>query len=583
MELILTQSAQFYEPNSSDSLTDVGISDLLASACSNKPEDHDYIASEFRTVREVGNISYVVSFRIYITQRPVYFIKGNEYQDRIHALIVLLEINNHLVIIRKSCAPFQETLDKYFTRVPYSKFSASIESSARFQKISLRNLTVSDRAVRNKSFEAFDLNGVLSTHTAPWSIPYYLKIKDREATKTITTGSSRITEYSSRKELDEIAAWASDQIYQLNDSSSGHAFLSQYAIPIELSEVLKETDPSAILIEVPRLMQLLEDENKEIYWNSKKNVVRKYKSYGKKILFRALEKVYEIEEDIVLGIASTKIQRNKDSLTFNSYPFHKYLINHKESHITLQKFIIENSLYSICFRNPAYMYYLGSCFKENARSGGIESIMQILSSKKELLNVNSEKGKVTAASKKFSVRSLFGVVERLFGSADYLFCDDLGIEWADHIALSKTDPSISFIHSKHKGDTSTSASNLHDVTGQAIKNMGNMFFSAEELIEKKRDKFSSLYGESSISRRRKGRVSSLSSTVDEMLSRPQLHRKCILVCSFLSKKDLSKALKQLKENPSDVKGHVIQLYWILSSFIHASKEMSIVPEIICKP
>ena len=63
---------------------------------------------------------------------------------------------------------------------------------------------------------------------------------------------------------------------------------------------------------------------------------------------------------------------------------------------------------------------------------------------------------------------MFGFVENICTNQNYIFCDDLGDEWADHITFNLTDLSISFIHSKH-GDISTSASNLHDVVGQGIK------------------------------------------------------------------------------------------------------------------
>ena len=77
---------------------------------------------------------------------------------------------------------------------------------------------------------------------------------------------------------------------------------------------------------------------------------------------------------------------------------------------------------------------------------------------------------------------MFSFVEKKQKSEDdeYIFCDDLLDEWADHITFNDKKARISFIHSKH-GKKSTSASNLHDVVGQGIKNLGNMFFSQEQI------------------------------------------------------------------------------------------------------
>ncbi|TOJ01974.1 hypothetical protein CGI47_24710, partial [Vibrio parahaemolyticus] len=87
----------------------------------------------------------------------------------------------------------------------------------------------------------------------------------------------------------------------------------------------------------------------------------------------------------------------------------------------------------------------------------------------------SEKGTFVSDQTAFAEGSMFHFVENLHEGDDYVFCDDLGIEWADHITFNLNEGSIAFIHSKH-GDETTSASKLHDVVGQGIKNLGNMFF-----------------------------------------------------------------------------------------------------------
>ncbi len=80
--------------------------------------------------------------------------------------------------------------------------------------------------------------------------------------------------------------------------------------------------------------------------------------------------------------------------------------------------------------------------------------------------------------------SLFGIISNLgkatavsdhFGDPDIIICDDVGTEIADFIYCDTKIPKVVFIHAKAASDTSVhkcSTSKLHDVCGQATKNLG---------------------------------------------------------------------------------------------------------------
>lgn len=221
-----------------------------------------------------------------------------------------------------------------------------------------------------------------------------------------------------------------------------------------------------------------------------------------------------------------------------------------------------------------------NCFEDCSGISEIDSLLAILIVKQELENVDSEKGDVEEDAEQFSNTSMFGVVEELYSQDEYLFCDDYGTEWADHIAIDIENRSISFIHSKH-GEVSSSASNLHDVVGQGIKNLGNMIFTLTQFMTKA-EKFRNYYKNSNIHRTRRGDLNSLGEDLQQLLSEYNVSRKCILSCSFLSKEMVSEEFGKIK-NQQDVRGHIIQLLWIISSFAHAARDMNITPIIYCKP
>lgn len=577
----LTQSAQFYKPRNVNSFNDTTIREILDVATANKKENKDYIIDEFRINKQTYGITFIYSAKIFLTEKPVYFLEEREFMDQIYAFIIVIEINNFLVILKKSCSSIKDTLNRYFINLDYIKLAGMITKSAHFQKLSVRNMTVSDKALRVKSYEAHDLIGLFSSHAAGRSIPYYFKVKDKGCIKSITTNSNRITEYSSRKGLDQIILWINDQIKSI-ERGNINQFLKIFAKPIELKKVLEKTSPSAILIESTRLFEILDEDKIEIFYTKKDNNVKdKISERLKCKLMKWLAQVYEIEEFVIQGLKSSYIKSNKNSLTFNSFPFHRFTIEVHGKTITLQQYIIRNGLYSICFGNPRYMYFMNNCFEDVSGVSEIDNIIEIFYPVPELTNVLSEKGKPDTSSLNFAPLSIFNIVENEFKKEDYIFCDDMGDEWADHITFNIIEPSISFIHSKF-GKVSTSASNLHEVVGQAIKNLGNMYFLPDEFMLRKKSKLDKTYNQSKIKRLRRGYKNELKTHLCEIQKNPHLYRKCILVCSFISKVEITEQFNNIKKGKK-VRGNIIQLLWIVSSFAHAVKETNVLPLIYCKP
>lgn len=145
--------------------------------------------------------------------------------------------------------------------------------------------------------------------------------------------------------------------------------------------------------------------------------------------------------------------------------------------------------FSIGFSDYSYIYMGKRLYMNAGIQKDFESILSILYPVNEITTVTSEKGdikKYDAASTDFQIDSMFNVVENnIFNDADFLLCDDLGNEWADHIAIKSN--SMSYIHSKcNDGKVSLSASKFQEVIGQAIKNIGNMN-PDDDTVQKKKE------------------------------------------------------------------------------------------------
>lgn len=227
------------------------------------------------------------------------------------------------------------------------------------------------------------------------------------------------------------------------------------------------------------------------------------------------------------------------------------------------------------------MYFMGQCFKDGAGINEIPSLLKNFVSIESLTSATSEKGIYKPSRKTFDSESVFGIIEKYCKKNDFIFCDDLGDEWADHIIFNKKECSVSFIHSKH-GDVSKSASNLHDVVGQAIKNIGNMDLNLESFSKKFDNKLTGNYRDSVMPRIRKKTAVDFKNFLTELRQDFRFNKRCIICCSFLSKAQITNEFNKLLSG-LNVPGNITQMFWILSSFVHATKEAGVSPIIYCRP
>lgn len=582
--LRLTKNAQFYRVD--EPVEDELVKTILDTASDNMNPDSGFVIDEFRQERNLDeqSLSYVYSARVFPSSRPVYFL-DDDFEDKVYAFILIIEIGDYLAVLKKSCANIFDLMDEKFTLVGSKEFSSSFsDDDVEFQRLALRNMTVSDRAMRSRSYEAADLKGLLSTHSAGRSIPYYFKLRQGAKTRSIS-GTGRVVESSSRETIDNVAAWVCEQI-NLIESPSNTNFLDAFASKVELSEVLTICSPNAVLIESHSLLDRLTKDGVSVKYKTKKGKVISVSNRVYKRLESALEKVYEIDSDLkIMGVNDgSRVRANKKSLTLYSKYLAKFRVSESGKLITLQKYIVKHGFYSITFDDPKYMYFMGSCFEDSSGVSEIDNILEILQPIEKIPAVNSEKGSFTEESENFTDDSMFDLIEKIHAEDDYIFCDDLGDEWADHITFNKENSNICFIHSKH-GDPSTSASNLHDVVGQGIKNLGNMYFDANAMLSKLDKTFKNYYKsgkgiQTRIPRIRKGNIDNFDGYLANLLKDYKLNRSCILCCSFLSVSGVTEEFNKIKEG-KPVRGNIVQLLWIISSFAHAVKDMNARPIIYC--
>lgn len=606
------------------------IRQILDLATKNAIDSQNLILDKFReTFHNFYDIKY--SIRVFLTDRPVYFLEEtsvtanaeeraffSQLKDKVHAYIILIEYKDYICILKKSCADISSITEERLTLIDLHALGKIFTEDAKYKKMAFKLITSSNRDVNSKILHAYDLKGALPLYGAGRSIVSGFQVSNKGTLSSITS-TGRFTENTQRSRLGNIFQWIKIQVDKLEESKDlVNSFLKNFAKKVNLENLPRDVIPDSLMIDGSRLSELIENLSSDIFYKNNENNFLILNGHSKKILFGRLENLFPIKnkdnhyiiEKIYtvkpygdkykifrknnLNENENKLNMNLKSITFSIDLLKRLYIDENGEKVNLNKFIIKNKLYSITFTDFKYMYFMGGCFHDTSGSSEVMELLSMLHPFDEMNAINDEKGtkKLNKRSKSFPKISMFNCIEKIQKEQedDYIFCDDLGDEWADHITFNQKLSRICFIHSKH-GKQSKSASNLHDVVGQGIKNLGNMFFSKDQIWNMKfengsKKNFFTTYNiakkETKISRLRlgNGNPDQIKKYLENLLKDKRLYRECILSCSFLSKKMIESEFLKLK-NQQPISGNITQLFWILSSFSHACKERGITPIIYC--
>lgn len=566
------------------SMDDSSIHALVQSARSNIEDGTAPLLDVFREQRAGSTIKVTAS--VFYSTRDANFLPANDLYDSIASYIVIVEIDEkRAAIFKKGCASIKAATEKKFVVVSYENLLGTFDDSrAEIQKLSAREMNVSDKGIRYRSYEAPDLKGHMSPHSAGRSIPKFTRVRTKNEVSSLGLTTGRINQLTDRTTILEAADWVRRKFDLMERKRADNSFFGSFAQRIELSQALLKARPANILFERSSIEDDVNTNGLIISYSTRKGTIKRMPPKLWKKVLRAFDAAYEVEETTfrLLGTRDAKLRVNQRTISPQSRGLQRIKVGEGKSLETLQAWITSSGYFTISFDRPEYIYVDRHCFVDRAGKSEIESILKCLEVRKELTRTKSEKGKPLPgpADLNFPPDSLFAAIERIHGGESHVFCDDLGDEWADHICLDTKAARVTFIHSKHYGKTSNSASALHEVVGQAVKNLGNMHFT-QQSFSKKITKFKKKYSATQIKRARIGDLSLATANVKGLLADHRLHRKCVIACPYLSKSSIEAEFKKMKSGAS-VRGHITQLFWILSSFIHCAMGSSVVPVVYCK-
>ena len=549
---------------------------------------------QVRAKRTVDGVDVWASFLLFHSEPTPHFLPKSQFKEKIYGFTLLIEAEIAgtwiIGIFKKGATGINEGLEDVLKMPSRRAFSRAFGKGATYQKLSLKRMTASKHELLASSYEANDLKTALPTLGVTRSVPRSLRMRhEKYGSISITPGTFRLQKSGGRCGIDDLAELVILVAKEIKQSNRNE-FLDVLPQEVDFSQKPKSLRPTGVLIE---LGALLEAEDVEVWRTNKKGAERKVSS---KLLLRALGGALETSKKGTDWELEDEDGNLAGSITESATGYRLTRLLHPSAEVRkaaengiekcrLATWVNRNEQFRVIFSDPDFFFSGGQLYRRTGIDSDLALVQRAIIAWPALNQADSEKGKSlpkTVADTEFPVNSIFRIVENaLLPNSDYLWCSDLGDEWADYICLQGNQ--IIFAHCKHGKKTTLGASDFQEVLGQAVKNLGNVKSTPEEFCRKiRKAKDTATWGSTGITRLRTQQKTWANFETDLVarIGSPNFNREVHLVVTMLSKAQFDAEAN--KADKSKRKASFNQLVWLLSSFINSCRELGATPKIFCK-
>jgi hypothetical protein len=581
--LLLTSNAYFYKVKKS--ISKAAISRILTAASANK--DGHALFTEVRQALNVSGESFQVSLIVFKREVPPPFLIPDKEMEIHHCYLFLVEYDQLLIVSKRGTAEFIDLIEKKIDTLNYQEITGlKVDSSTQFVKVGVANMDTTATAMRRAVYEGQDLKNNLPPISTSNKIITTLKVKNRGKDSSLAPGTSRINDLGKRETVNFFCYWAATQCKQIKAFTPTHSYLDNFAQRLDFRTYIKDLKVMSILFNLAPILEGLGDESiAGIYFLDSH-------SRDRIIDLKTLSETH----DLCLKVSHTKGSKNHpiqtsidNSLTLRQltegFAIHSDKLDRINvafatgETISLLHLINRYNLYIVSFNHADIRFSGKTLFRDSKLLTNLPYFLESFETNSVFTSIKSEKGDPTPTCKKFDSDSLFGVIESQFSTdCDFLFCDDLGNEWADYIGF-RENQFIRFYHAKFS-NKNFSASAFQEVVAQALKNLGN--FNFNQNLDTKTKKVKEKYSTSNIPRFRKGKSKkAFMKDLQSTFNFPQTRKELVIVVNFMSKKELDTQLNLLTKGKA--KNEAVQILWLLSTLFRECISLGISPKVLTRP
>jgi hypothetical protein len=546
------------------------------------------IGRTVRTKRSSAGQTYSASFIALRLKQETPFLPGSGLIETTFGFILLVELEHQgkrfLGVFTHEAPSLADWVRPRTRPVSRVKFAHAFTGASRVKRLSVRRMTASSHELHAASYEAPDLHSSLPMIAASRSVVRSIRFDEQAlGSIAVTIGTSRVQQHAGRQEIDDLARLVRRVVEQV-EANKTDDFLANFAQAITVSDLPAGTVPTSVLFHVS---DLLEDASLTLYrrpapGDAPTKLLRKEKLI-RRVLDGTLPVTADADGQFAIGPDAAKprgkLRETASGYTMSTILRNRVVVRDAQSRLQpLAAWVRENDAYSITFSQPEYFYTGGGLYRRASFASEVAVVTRCLRPEEALSLATSEKGTPSPTNTQFPGDSVFGIVEQMYAPFEWLYCGDLGDEWADFVCVKNG--TLMFLHCKH-GTTTTGGADFQDVVGQGLKNLGRVQ-STPSAFRAKLQQVSSTaasrrWGNTQIERLRGGADwQGFRAAVDQVLANPDARREVHLVVTMMS----NGAFEAAAGAPMP---YFIQQVWLLSSFINSCREMGARPVIVCKP
>lgn len=578
----LNEGAYFFQ--TVGAMTKKNIDDLFKSVDKDTPE----LAREEK-ISETMNDGSVVKCSLLLFNKTINSDilpnPDNEHvlQEKRIGYLVVIEAENYIVVVKKNVTGISSWMNSLAYIGGTELTSAMANSKSTINQVKLTNMSMNPDSLRNRSYEGNDLANSMPLYGLNRNILKIARFETNGEKTSISLGTARINQFG-KKKIHDLCQWAYDIIQRINNPNNlAGTIFDSFAQTVSWKSKKDQITPASLLIDIHALTnyrQLLG--LRLIYKTDNGGDLPSLFDHISDRMNTCFE-LHAISPDEyecinTHGVLTVKTSSSGIYLKSEGRLADLYVVDNNGSKSRLTTFISTHRCFTIGFQQPEYIYYGHQLHEDKKLLNNLNSILSVLKPINGMENVTSEKGNVHCAGNNFEQDTVFYVVEDYFRrhNASNIICDDLGNEWADHLVTSGD--TLYFVHSKAKRNgTSLSASNFQDVIAQALKNIGNM---NSDKIDSKRAGFFGNYGTTNKPQCRLGSVDDFISEYKRINQSPNGRLEVCLAVDFVSEQQLTTTFNDINYIRSH--NNVVQLIWLLYSFISSCKDAGMGCRIFCK-
>lgn len=561
-------------------------------------------------LRKVGHAGATFSAICFPYERVPSFLDDEAgVEETVFGFLMLVE-KGDLVAVHKSGLDLTSGFKtRYLGRMDDQRIERAIaRHDAVFEKLALRNMSVSKLALRSKSLEARDLASAISSSNASRFVPQRYSLRRDDGSYSATPSTGRISNRADRAGHLEVLDWTIGILDAIAaDVGEVSDFIRSFARQLNLEQLGANVRPTYVAVDVPALtdllfgdqveLRLVRQEGESFTELTKEEVEALLADLDRSFPVRRRRSSLELTDLADEGkLATLKISKSRISLAGFAPPGAANVIVERREFALgmdldrrpLARHVDREQLFTVLFNDLSLAYLNGNLYKDEALLGGGANFLRRFVVCPELVDATSEKGDFANAQVEFTQGSVFRtVIDQVAVDDDVLVCDDLGDEWADFIGMrTAADPvTVSFYHAKH-GSRSLSASAFHEAVGQAIKNLGRLTLPIDRMVAKLGswdEPYRNDGVETAINRVvRGGDAGQIVACIDDMRGAPDLMKRVLIVTSSLSRADVANEFQRI-EGGGAPRAHFVQLYWLLTSYFTACAEVGAVGYVVCRP